>query len=252
MPNHVLPRLGVNIDHVATLRQVRGTPYPNLLEAAALAVQGGAKQITVHLREDRRHIQDDDVVQLRKSLPRGVELNLEMAVTPEMLRFARKVRPHWVCLVPEKRQELTTEGGLNVKSQKARVAKAIKDLQSARIRVSPFIEADLKTVELCHTLGADAVEIHTGAYADAKTAKARTTEYRRVVEACRRARALGLRAHAGHGLTDANVRGLALERHSDGTLLIQEYNIGHSIVARSVMVGMERAVREMGAALWAP
>jgi len=245
------PRLGVNIDHVATLRQLRGTPYPDLVEAARLCEMGGAQQITVHLREDRRHIQDDDVRILRATL--NIPLNLEMAATDAMVKFARKIQPDWVCLVPEKRNEVTTEGGLDVKKGKARVAKATKALQKAGIKVSHFVEPDRKVIQLCHELGADAVELHTGRYCLATqgalgkaSAKKVAPELQRIAEAAMQARQLGMNAHAGHGFDYENVRPVAALE------LIEEYNIGHAIVCRAAMVGMERAVREMLSAIVAP
>ena len=157
-----LPRLGVNIDHLATLRQLRGTPYPDLVEGARICEEAGAEQITVHLREDRRHVQDDDVVSLRSKLK--VALNLEMAVTDAMVRFSKKIKPEWNCLVPEKRNEVTTEGGLDVKKGKAKIAKAVKQLKAAGIRVSLFVEPSLEAMKISADVGADAVELHTGKY----------------------------------------------------------------------------------------
>lgn len=248
-------RLGVNIDHIATLRQLRGTPYPDLIEAARHCEMGGAQQITVHLREDRRHIQDDDVRVLRATL--NIPLNLEMAATDAMVKFARKIRPDWVCLVPEKRNEVTTEGGLDVRKGKARVAKATQALQKAGIRVSHFIEPDLKVVQLSHELGADAIELHTGRYCLASQGalgkvtrkvdpKRVASELQRIAESAMQARQLGMGSHAGHGFDYENVRPVAALE------LIEEYNIGHAIVCRAAMVGMERAVREMHSAIVAP
>lgn len=245
-----LPRLGVNIDHVATLRQLRFTTYPNLLEAAVLVESGGGQQITVHLREDRRHIQPEDVVLLRKKS--RLPLNLEMAATPEMLRFAFKIKPHYVCLVPEKRKELTTEGGLNVKANYQRIASMVKKLQDKNIPVSLFIEPDLKAIELAGKMGAKAVEIHTGKYALVKTNAQIKKELTRIEKAARLAHSFGIHVHAGHGLEYENVRTLIHFRTSAGQPLIEEYNIGHSIICRAVLVGMQRAVKEMGASLWAP
>jgi pyridoxine 5-phosphate synthase len=252
--NH-LPQLGVNIDHVATLRQLRKTPYPSLIEAAALCEQAGATQITVHLREDRRHIQPEDVIALKKSLK--VALNLEMAVTPAMQRFALKIVPDWVCLVPEKRQEVTTEGGLDLKRGYKKIALLTRALQKKKIRVSLFVEPDLKTMKLAHELGADAVELHTGRYCIlTQVARPSFTEIQsqvlRIQNAAKLARDLGMRVHAGHGLDFENVRPLAMLRDEQGMEWIQEYNIGHAIVCRAALVGMEQSVREMLSSIQAP
>ena len=252
-----LARLGVNIDHVATLRQLRGTPYPDLLAAARLCEQAGAHQITVHLREDRRHIQDRDVLALRKSL--RVPMNLEMAATDAMLRFALKVKPHAVCIVPEKRQEVTTEGGLNLRAAKTRLARMIPKLKAKGIRVSLFVEPSLEAVKLSAALGADAVELHTGRYCLAEQAgkkAAARKELGRIEKAAQLARKLGLEAHAGHGFDAENVRPIAaleLDRRDPSKApLIQEFNIGHYLVCRAVEVGLLQAVREMLSALHAP
>ena len=253
-----ISRLGVNIDHIATLRQLRGTPYPDLLTAARMAEDAGAEQITVHLREDRRHIQDDDVLLLRKKL--RVPLNLEMAVRPEMVRFARKVRPDWVCLVPEKRQEVTTEGGLDLTKNARETAKTVYALQKLGIRVSLFIEPTVRAVQKSADLLADAVELHTGSYCIAtqkpkakRSAAAVRRELGRVVSAAEEAVRLGLHAHAGHGLDYENIRAFSgLMREGSRLPLIEEYNIGHAIVCRAALVGMERAVREMVSAIATP
>ena len=249
--------LGVNIDHVATLRQLRGTPYPDLLEAARLCEQGGADQITVHLREDRRHIQDADVVALRKSL--RVKLNLEMAATPEMLAIARKIRPDWSCLVPEKRRELTTEGGLALKRNERQIRKVIDGLKTRGIRVSLFVEPSSEAMRLSARWGADAVEIHTGRYCgltqkktSAAQARAVKAELARIEEAAVLAHSIGIGVHAGHGFDSSNVRAVAALAAPDGGALITEYNIGHWIVCRAAMVGLERAVREMKSQILAP
>jgi pyridoxine 5-phosphate synthase len=251
-----LPKLGVNIDHVATLRQLRGTPYPSLLEAAQIVEKAGGQQITVHLREDRRHIQDEDVKILRAGL--YVPLNLEMACTDAMVKFATKLGPDWSCLVPEKRTEVTTEGGLDVAKNKRRIGAAIAKLKKSEIQVSCFIEPSLKIVKLCEDLGADAVEFHTGTLclaaqgAFGARSKARfVSELERLRVAAVRARKLGLQVHAGHGFDYENVRPVVEMMH-EGLPLIEEYNIGHSIVCRAVIVGLERAVREMLAAIQAP
>jgi pyridoxine 5-phosphate synthase len=254
-------RLGVNIDHIATVRQLRGTPYPNLVEAALITERAGAQQITVHLREDRRHIQDADVVALKKAL--SIPLNLEMACTPTMVKFAARVRPEWACLVPEKRQEVTTEGGLDLKKGKKRASDTIKGLKRAKIKVSLFIEPSLESVKLAQALGADAVEFHTGQYCLATQRKggARTAaaERKRLEDAARLAVRLGLHAHAGHGFDYENVRTIAaLERDPTANsaahrqVLIEEFNIGHAIVARSIFVGLTQAVQEMITAISAP
>ena len=255
-----VPKLGVNIDHIATLRQLRGTPYPDLLEAAKLAEKAGADQITVHLREDRRHIQDEDVLILKKHLK--ATLNLEMAVTPAMVRFAIKVKPDWVCLVPEKRREVTTEGGLNLEKSQRKLSSSIRSLKAAGIKVSCFVEPSLSSVRLSHLLGADAVELHTGQYCLAtqgafgkNSPKRADKELERIKKAALLARKLGIRCHAGHGFDYTNVRRVVELEPSPGVinnLLIEEYNIGHSIVCRAALVGLERAVREMVSAIRAP
>ncbi|MGK5083775.1 pyridoxine 5'-phosphate synthase [Bdellovibrionota bacterium FG-1] len=244
-------RLGVNIDHIATLRQLRGTAYPDILEAAQIAEGAGAEQITVHLREDRRHIQDDDVKRLKAEL--RVPLNLEMAATDEMVRFACRLRPDWACLVPEKRKELTTEGGLDIQGNKKRVLSAVTRLQKAGIRVSLFIEPSPSIVRLSHELRADAVEFHTGRYCLATQqpgarAQTRTSvELERLKKAALLARDLGVHPHAGHGFDYQNIRPVAVQAP-----LIEEYNIGHAIICRAALVGLERAVREMVSAIRAP
>lgn len=231
--------LGVNIDHVATLREARGTAYPDPVEAALAAEDAGADYITLHLREDRRHIQDEDVRVLRKRL--RTRMNLEAAVTPEMIAFACRVCPHDVCLVPERRAELTTEGGLDVAGSFARVARACRELRGGGIRVSLFIDPDRKQIDAAARSGAPVVELHTGAYADAANPGARRRELGRIRVAAKYAAALGLHVNAGHGLNYRNVGAIAALRP------IRELNIGHAIVARSVFVGMARAVREMKA-----
>jgi pyridoxine 5-phosphate synthase len=230
--------LGVNIDHVATLRQARGTGYPSPLEAALAAEDAGADYITLHLREDRRHIQDADVVSLRKAL--RTRMNLEAAVTPEMIAFARRIRPHDVCLVPERRAELTTEGGLDVAGKLKRMESACRDLARAGIRVSLFIDPDRKQIDAAARAGAPVVELHTGAYAEVSGARRRKA-LARVRAAAEYAMGKGLRVNAGHGLNYDNVRPIAVIPQ------IRELNIGHSIVARSVFVGIAQAVREMKA-----
>lgn len=230
--------LGVNIDHVATVRQARRSTVPDVLGAAKAALAGGADSITVHLREDRRHIQDMDVSRLVKM--KGLRLNLEMAATEEMVRIARVSHPDSVCLVPEKRQELTTEGGLDVMGQMARVRGVCQKISAKGIKVSLFISPDLDQVSAAKDAGADMVEIHTGAYADA-TAAARPSELKKVADAGALARRLGLVLNAGHGLDYQNVGPIA---RLEG---LNELNIGFSIIARALFVGLESAVREMKA-----
>lgn len=229
--------LGVNVDHVATLRQVRGARYPEPIDAALAAERAGADSITVHLREDRRHIQDRDV-ELLKDIAM-TRLNLEMAVTDEMIRIARRVLPHDVCLVPEKRQELTTEGGLDVAGQAKRVRGACRRLGDAGIRVSLFIDADVRQVEAAAAAGAPVIELHTGHYADASGELAQRRELERLTTAVDHAVRCGLQVNAGHGLNYHNVQAVA------AIPAIRELNIGHAIVARAVISGMEAAVREM-------
>ena len=230
--------LGVNIDHVATVRQARRARYPDPLYAALQAEQAGADSITLHLREDRRHIQDRDVHVMRDALQ--TRMNLEMAVTEEMLGIAVKVRPQDCCLVPESRQEITTEGGLDVVGQSVRIASAVKTLGAAGIRVSLFIDPDAAQIEAAVRAGAPVVELHTGAYAEAEGA-AQARELERLREAARLGAARGLTVNAGHGLHYHNVEPIAAIRE------IVELNIGHSIIARAIADGMARAVRDMKA-----
>jgi pyridoxine 5-phosphate synthase len=230
--------LGVNIDHVATLRQARRAPYPDPLFAALLAEQAGADSITLHLREDRRHIQDRDVTMMREALQ--TRMNLEMAVTDEMLRIALQVRPQDACLVPESRQEVTTEGGLDVAGQGVRVRDAVAALAGAQIRVSLFIDPDQAQIEAARRAGAPVIELHTGAYADA-AGGGRARELERLRTASKFAASLGLTVNAGHGLHYQNVEPIAAIPE------IIELNIGHSIIARAVFDGLGSAVREMKA-----
>ncbi|HEY7411718.1 MAG TPA: pyridoxine 5'-phosphate synthase [Vicinamibacteria bacterium] len=230
-------RLGVNIDHVATVRQARRAPEPDPVHAAVLAELGGADGITVHLRGDRRHIQDRDVEVLRQVV--RTRLNVEMAATQEMVRMALTVKPHQVTLVPERREELTTEGGLDVVLNSVQLRPLVKTLGEGGIEVSLFIDPELEQLKEAHKIDAGAVEINTAAWAEARDARAREAAMRRITDAARVGRKLGLLVHAGHGLTYANVGPVAALPE------ISELNIGHSIVARAVMVGMERAVREM-------
>jgi pyridoxine 5-phosphate synthase len=228
--------LGVNIDHVATLRQARRSDYPDPVHAALLAEQSGADSITLHLREDRRHIQDRDVTLLRRLLQ--TRMNLEMAVTAEMIRIASEVRPQDCCLVPESREEVTTEGGLDVRAQQARIDEACRALAAAGVRVSLFIDPDTAQIEAARRVGAPVIELHTGTYANA-SGKARAHELERVRSAAALGASLGLVVNAGHGLNYHNVEPIAAIRE------IVELNIGHAIIARAVFDGLPRAVREM-------
>jgi pyridoxine 5-phosphate synthase len=229
-------RLGVNVDHVATIRQARGVDVPDPVAAALLAEKAGAQGITVHLREDRRHIQERDVKMLRDRAK--TKVNLEMAVTSVMVKFAAKLPPDDACFVPEKRQELTTEGGLNVAAHKIKIKAAVSRLQDRGIQVALFIDPVKAQIELAKEVGAAAIEIHTGSYCNATGAK-RQNELRKIIAGARLAQSLGLEVHGGHGLDYENVLSIAKIPE------IVELNIGHSIIARAVMVGIERAVREM-------
>ena len=229
--------LGVNIDHIATLRQARKTRYPSPVEAALMAETAGADSITLHLREDRRHIQDADVAILRQILK--TKMNLEMAVTDEMLAIACATQPQDVCLVPEKREELTTEGGLDVAGQLPKIQAACVRLAGAGIRVSLFIDADTVQLDAARTAGVPVVEIHTGHYADAMTDAVRVIEFERIRKAVAHGRSIGLTVNAGHGLTYHNVQPIAALPG------IHELNIGHAIVAQALLVGWKEAVSEM-------
>lgn len=229
-------RLGVNVDHVATVRQARRVDVPDPVEAALLAEAAGADGITVHLREDRRHIQERDVRILRQRL--HTKLNLEMAVTPAMLAFAENVRPDDACFVPEKREELTTEGGLDVVSHRQKIREATQRLHSLAVRVSLFVDPETAQIEASRDVGAHAVEIHTGAYCNALSVE-REKQLQAILEASKFAQSLGLEVHGGHGLNYDNV--LAIAQIPEMT----ELNIGHSIIARAIIVGIEQAVREM-------
>ncbi|TXH04236.1 MAG: pyridoxine 5'-phosphate synthase [Nevskiaceae bacterium] len=233
-------RLGVNVDHVATVRQARGTAYPDPVEAAVLAAASGADSITIHLREDRRHIQDHDLGRLlaRSAVP----TNLEMAVTPEMVAIACKARPRFVCLVPERRQEVTTEGGLDVAGNEAAVTQACGRLARAGIEVALFIDADPRQLAAARRCGAPHLEIHTGAYADSR-GRARAAELKRIAAFARAAHRAGFEVHAGHGLTVDNVGAIAAIPE------IVELNIGHSLMARALFVGLPAAVAEMRQAM---
>ncbi|MFP1727372.1 pyridoxine 5'-phosphate synthase [Lonsdalea quercina] len=229
--------LGVNIDHIATLRNARGTAYPDPVQAAFIAEQAGADGITVHLREDRRHITDRDVRLLRQTIQ--TRMNLEMAVTDEMVAIACELQPHFCCLVPEKRQEVTTEGGLDVAGQQEKMQDAVKKLKAAGINVSLFIDPDRAQIDAAVACAAPYIELHTGAYADADGDEARQHEFERIRDAATYAAAKGIRVNAGHGLTYHNVQPIAAlpEMH--------ELNIGHSIIGRAVMSGLPAAVAEM-------
>ncbi|MDO4906543.1 pyridoxine 5'-phosphate synthase [Neisseria sp.] len=229
--------LGVNIDHVATLRNARGTPYPSPLEAALIAETHGADLITLHLREDRRHIKDADVSAIKNAI--RTRMNLEMALTEEMLENALKVMPEDVCIVPEKREEITTEGGLDVLAQQDKIAAFTKTLTEAGIRVSLFIDADEAQIQAARDVGAPVIELHTGAYADAETPHARATQLQRIEEGANFGSDLGLVVNAGHGLTIHNVTPIAK------ILAIHELNIGHSLIAQAVFLGLPEAIRQM-------
>ena len=229
--------LGVNIDHVATLRQARGTAYPDPVEAARICESSGANLITLHLREDRRHILDDDVSRIRDMIT--TRMNLEMAVTPEMNRIARKIQPDDVCLVPEKRQELTTEGGLDVAGQRETLTPFVEGLEGAGIRVSLFIDPESAQIQASAEVGASAIELHTGTYAEAEGSGRAVRERDRLSAATDLGLSLGLRVNAGHGLHYTNVQPIAAMKG------ISELNIGHAIVARAVFSGLADAVREM-------
>ena len=234
-------RLGVNVDHVATIRQARGTGYPDPVQAGLLAARAGAVSITIHLREDRRHIQEHDVERMIDDTP--VPVNLEMAVTPEMVRLACRARPAYCCLVPERRRELTTEGGLDVAGQLAKVRAACARLADAGIAVALFVDPDPRQLAACRKSGAPHLEIHTGAYADAVRATARAKELRRITAFAAAAADAGFEVHAGHGLNLHNVTAVAAIPE------VVELNIGHSIVARALYVGFAKAVTEMRQAM---
>jgi pyridoxine 5-phosphate synthase len=229
--------LGVNIDHIATLRQARGTKYPSLIEAARICEESGADSITLHLREDRRHIQDDDVEALKQSLT--TKMNLEMAATNEMLKIATNISPEDCCLVPEKRQELTTEGGLDVVSQLSRLKEVCAELNSNHIKTSLFIDAEKDQIDAAVDCGAPIIEIHTGHYANASDGEELNLELQRIIVASEYAHSIGLQVNAGHGLTMNNTKAIAAINN------MVELNIGHSIIARSLFVGLANATSEM-------
>ncbi len=234
-------RLGVNVDHVATVRQARGTPYPDPVEAGLISAAAGAASITIHLREDRRHIQEHDVRRLKRTCP--VPINLEMALTEPMLAFACRIKPRYVCLVPERRQELTTEGGLDVAGQIERVTAGCARLARAGIEVALFIDPSARQLAAARRTGAPHLEIHTGAYAD-RRGRAQTAELKRIADFAARAQEAGFEVHAGHGLHLDNVAAIARIPQ------IVELNIGHSIIARALYVGLPAAVAEMRRAMF--
>jgi len=234
-------RLGVNVDHVATVRQARGGQNPDPVEAAVLAELAGCDGITIHLREDRRHIQDRDLAILKRTAK--TRLNLEMAATQDMVKIALDIKPRTVTLVPERREELTTEGGLEVAMNIDYLKKVTSLLRDAEIKVSLFVDPDMDQIKASHRVGASAVEIHTGNYAEAKTREGAEEEYGKIINVAKLARKLKLEVIAGHGLDYHNVRAIVEIPE------IVEVNIGHSIVSRAVLVGMERAVREMKMAM---
>jgi len=247
-----MPELGLNIDHVATLREARYrdwkqglTPEPIVLEAARLAEQAGVHSITVHLREDRRHIQEADVRNLSRSI--HIPLNLEMATSPTMVRRAILLKPDEVCLVPENRQEITTEGGIDLVADVRRIKNVVRKLHSAKIEVSAFIDPDLAQVEAAHQIGVESVELHTGAYANARSLRQRQKELARHGRAAAFAHELGLRVNAGHGLHYTNVR-----EYIEDVPHLHTLNIGHSIISRALFVGFTQAVGEMLALLRMP
>ncbi|WMS88582.1 pyridoxine 5'-phosphate synthase [Pleionea litopenaei] len=229
--------LGVNIDHIATIRNARGTNYPEPVYAASIAEQSGADSITVHLREDRRHITDRDVFLLKDTLQ--THMNFEMAVTDEMLAIAEQLLPTYACFVPEKREELTTEGGLNVIENEQRVTQACHRLSEKGIQVSLFIDADLKQIDAAKRSGATIIELHTGGYAEAENAAFADAELRRIKQAATHAHQLGLQVNAGHGLHYHNVQRIAAIPE------VVELNIGHAIIGRAVFSGLDKAVAEM-------
>jgi pyridoxine 5-phosphate synthase len=242
-PQSTIIDLGINIDHVATLRNARGTVYPDPLQAALLAEEAGADAITLHLREDRRHIKDADVELIRPQL--RTRMNLESAVTSEMVDFACRIKPQDVCLVPERREEVTTEGGLDVVRYFSEVSAAIKQLQTEGIRVSLFIDADAAQIQAAAEAGAPVIELHTGRYADAHDAADQQTQLQRVQQGVLEGVKRGLKVNAGHGLHYTNVQAIAAIQD------IAELNIGHAIVAHAVFVGWQNAVREMKAIMTA-
>ena len=234
-------RLGVNVDHVATLRQARGTNYPDPVTAAAMAELGGADQITIHLREDRRHIQDRDLRIIRETIQ--TSLNLEMAATKDMAKLAYEFKPDMVTLVPEKREELTTEGGLDVAMKRETLKETVRFLKDGDIKVSLFIDPNIDQVRAAHKVDADGVELHTGAFCEAKSKPILDQEYMRILDAAKTCSKIGLPVFAGHGLNLHNVNKIAAIKE------LTEFNIGHSIISHAVFVGITQAVREMKLAI---
>jgi pyridoxine 5-phosphate synthase len=230
-------RLHINIDHVATIRKARGTKYPDPVHAAALVELAGADGITIHLREDRRHMQDRDLRLLRDTV--GLTLNLEMAATQEMVRIAYEIKPDLVTLVPERREERTTEGGLDLNVQRETIQRTVDVLRDAEIRVSLFVDPDLDQIRTAHKIRAEQIELCTGFYCEARGAKQRAAEVSKVIDAAKTASRLGLVVAAGHGLNYQNTAAIAQIAE------IEEFNIGHAVIARAILVGMDRAVREM-------
>ncbi|MBI1273884.1 MAG: pyridoxine 5'-phosphate synthase [Alphaproteobacteria bacterium] len=233
-------RLGINIDHVATLRNARGDVHPEIMRAAHAALAGGADSITVHLREDRRHIRDTDVERLCAAL--GAPINMEMAATAEMAAIALRLKPHAVCIVPERREELTTEGGLDVKGKIGALQPVVTQLAAAGIQVAPFIDPDIAQVDAVKAAGAQALEFHTGVYCNARGG-AQTAALKQITDAARHAAAIGIEVHAGHGLNFDNVGPIAAIAE------IEELNIGHYLVGEALFTGLEAAVRRMRAAM---
>jgi pyridoxine 5-phosphate synthase len=232
-----MPELMVNIDHIATLREARGTYYPDPVYAAGMAEMAGASGIIIHLREDRRHIKDRDLKVLREVV--RTKLNLEMAATAEMVNITREVRPDMITLVPERREELTTEGGLDAAALSSKLKKVIKSVKEKGIKVSLFIDPEEAQINASHAVGADMIEIHTGAYSDAGTQRLRDVELKKVIRAAAQAKQMGLGVNAGHGLHYHNVKPIAAIPDID------ELSIGHSIIARALFVGLDRAIRDM-------
>lgn len=232
-----MPELGINVDHVATIREARKISYPDPVEAAVLCQEAGADSIVCHLREDRRHIQDRDLLRLKKTLK--IKLNLEMAASAEIVDIALSVRPDQVTFVPEKRKELTTEGGLDVTFRKSRLKKVLQKMKKAGVEASLFVDPDAKQIRASRDIGAAMIELHTGRYAEAKNKSAVRREFLSLKAAARLASGLGLKVFAGHGLHYANTKPLRSIKE------ITEYNIGHSIIARAIFVGLSEAVKEM-------
>ena len=230
------PRLGVNIDHVATIRNARGEKYPNPLKAALLAKKFGADSITIHLREDRRHINDQDLIFIKKNLK--IPLNLEMAPTKEMLKISLKYKPNFVCIVPEKRKEITTEGGLNLKYNLILIKKIIKRLKKSKIRVSLFIEPNIKDIKIAKKINADCVEIHVGKFCILHNEKKNIKkEFEKIKKSIHFANEIGLEVHAGHGITFSSAKILSRIKG------IKEFNIGHFLIAESIFIGMKKCIK---------